>query len=148
MKIYDDYLVVKDKKQFLLLVAVFRKLFDDFDTEHKMFKVLTERGMLKKDVRLQFVPPDKTLKNVFNLPNVYVDTINYIESLNSRNDNSVISNVIQTDLWREKVLLKPDEHVLPIYLYYDEYKTCNSLGAHAGVNKLGTIFSNTLFTSH
>lgn len=159
LKIQGLHALSNFKEHFFSVITSVKSIFNDLDTEHKRFKVLTEQGLfiepmevivgqrlekvgnktIQKDVNLQFIPPDKILKKLFELPDVYTNTIKHMKTLNSCTDN-VISNIIQSDYWKEKTSALKSDIVLPILLYYDEYETGNPLGAHAGIHKLGAVY--------
>lgn len=161
-KIFDKYvdsILPKDKNLCLSMFANFNNVFETLDTEYKIFKHLGERGLfikpveitigqrleqvgsrtIQKDVKIQYIPPAKTLKGFFELSNVYSQTIDYMQKLNHDNSD-VISNVMQSVYWNEKISKFSSNLVLPLYLYYDEYETGNPLGAHASIHKLGAIY--------
>lgn len=56
------------------------------------------------------------------------------------NSNS-LCNIIQGKLWKEKITPKfLDKVVLPLILYFDDYKTNKELESHTGVHKLGATY--------
>jgi len=50
-----------------------------------------------------------------------------------------LTNILQDELWK-KIILKYSKTVTPLILYLDEFETCNPLGSHAGIYKLGTMY--------
>ncbi|KAK4886162.1 hypothetical protein RN001_002433 [Aquatica leii] len=56
-------------------------------------------------------------------------------------EDQILSNFVQGDLWQYKLKsFSKDKFVLPIFLYYDDFKIGNPLGSHAGINKLGGVY--------
>ncbi|KAF2897146.1 hypothetical protein ILUMI_09035 [Ignelater luminosus] len=65
--------------------------------------------------------------------------MDYVNKLHSRKD--VISNVLQSEHWKNKVSPRPkSDTIIPLYLYFDEFETGNPLGAHASIHKVGAIY--------
>lgn len=59
-----------------------------------------------------------------------------------QNDSSIITNIVQCDLWKNKMSkLLPGEIILPYYIFYNDLETGNCLGSHAGNNKFGAIYA-------
>ena len=141
---------------------IFRGMFDDLDTEHKRFKYFKQQDAyvepseyvvgtanVQKNVRGQiviepvsltgaFIPPSKTLKKFLELPNVFEETVSYMESLDK--DSDIMENIIQGSLWQEDILPKfGDKLVFPLNMSYDDFETNKDLGSHAVVHKLGAV---------
>ena len=135
------------------------------DTEHLQFKRFKELGTYippqqillgeREEVRkkgnkmvlckiptsAEFVPIGSGLKQLFQLPDVYNQTIKYMKMLDSLSDKVVI-NFVQSKFWQE--LAKPFVHsrklVMPIFLYFDDFQNNNALGSHAGIGKCGAVY--------
>jgi hypothetical protein len=151
IKIFED--------QINVLFAIFKNVFNNLKTEYHRFKTLTaegtliepeeilvgqrlEQNQLKKLVykksKIQYVPMKSVLKLFFELPGVFHDTSEYMSNLNLQ--NNVVSNIVQSNFWRNKLRNFESKLVIPMYIYFDEYETGNPLGAHAGMQKLGAVY--------
>jgi hypothetical protein len=147
------------KDQINVLFAIFKNVFNNLKTEYHRFKTLTaegtliepeeilvgqrlEQNQLKKLVykksKIQYVPMKSVLKLFFELPGVFHDTSEYMSNLNLQ--NNVVSNIVQSNFWRNKLRNFESKLVIPMYIYFDEYETGNPLGAHAGMQKLGAVY--------
>ncbi|XP_018322739.1 uncharacterized protein LOC108735320 [Agrilus planipennis] len=86
-----------------------------------------------------FIPIRKILQKIFEVLNVFTATLEYINYL--RNEKNIISNFIQANLWKTKSKsFHPDQLVLPLFLYYDDFECGNPLGSHSGINKIGGVY--------
>ncbi|XP_060854891.1 uncharacterized protein LOC132932521 [Metopolophium dirhodum] len=136
--------------------------FKNLNTEHKRFKAFHSLGTLIKplgsivgyrpndslqrgDVIIKSIPVkiysvqlEKLFRQFFEVPNVYNTFLKYSETIIEANDN-LIHNFIQSQMWRDKILLS-DKILIPFFLYFDDFETNNSLGSHAGIQKLGAIY--------
>lgn len=134
---------------------------DNFKTEHNIFKFFeTERTFIKPTsyllgerqdfrkfnekttlemipVTAQFIELRRVLKNFFELPSIFEETFQYIESLKN---STIISNFIQGDLWKSLSLNDDDKTVYPLFLYFDDYENNNPLGSHKGISKCGAFY--------
>lgn len=82
-----------------------------------------------------------TFKKVFEIPNIYDTVFNYREKL-ERSNSPIISNFVQSKLWKSILTEFLSQVVFPLFLYYDDYETGNALGSHSGANKIrGTYIS-------
>ncbi|KAB0803171.1 hypothetical protein PPYR_00141 [Photinus pyralis] len=74
------------------------------------------------------------------MPNVLPEILYFIENKQSVEN---ISNIIQTSFWKDKLKsFKNNDIVLPFFLYYDDYESGNPLSSHAGIHKLGAVYSS------
>lgn len=90
---------------------------------------------------MYFIPLRKVLINYLSIPSVLEEIIEYISKL--ENEKGEVSNVIQSDLWKnKKQLMGSDKFILPLFLYTDEFETGNVLGSHAGVHKLTAFYTS------
>lgn len=56
-------------------------------------------------------------------------------------ENNIIENFIQGDLWRKKVEhYFHDKIVFSLFIYYDNFEVNNALGTHIGIQKLGAMY--------
>ena len=70
---------------------------------------------------------------------MYKTISNYKAQLEEKNYKSLITNFIQSNLWKMKKNFN-SKGVFPLFLYYDDFEAGNPLGAHAGVNKMGGTY--------
>ncbi|XP_074115602.1 uncharacterized protein LOC141538151 [Cotesia typhae] len=151
---------IVDLKSVTDLFDSFTTAFNELDTEHKRIKILKQKnlyfeaekfligvksqgckrnldGTIKKSSSeaygYQF--PLKTMfKKIFELPEVYDTILTYVQHLEE--ETSVISNFMQSKLWKRKIQDFESKKVFPIMLFCDDYETGNALGSHSGCNKL------------
>lgn len=143
---------------------ILKEPFFELSSEYKRFKYFEESGFyikphevcfgedtIKKVVnnnpiieykqsKSSFIPLRQTLKKVFELPNVYKMTQEYIKLL--QEEQNATENFIQSTLWQSKKIYFTNKTVFPIFIYYDDYDTGNVLGSHSGTNKLGAIYAS------
>ncbi|KAL7291861.1 hypothetical protein TKK_0014423 [Trichogramma kaykai] len=91
-------------------------------------------------INAQFIRIGLVLKNFFELPNVFDDTIAYMNDLYANKE--IISNLIQAEFWQNRRNSFEDKIVIPLVLYFDDYENNNPLGPHKGVSKTGAVYSN------
>lgn len=91
-----------------------------------------------ENLTVQIVPLRNVLTKFFQLPNIFDDTIEYLNKLEK--ETKIISNVTQCTIWKRKKVSFGDRLVLPIFFYQDDYETNNPLGSHKGLGKMGTIY--------
>ena len=140
----------------------FQSSFSSINTEYKCFKKLREAGCLIEPEKITYnfrdepaagqsapiivdkknsgsiIPLPALLKKFFELPNVLVETLNYMSLLEST-ENNEFSNIIQTELWKNKTA-GIEEIVLPIFLYEDDFECGNPLGSHATIYKMAGMY--------
>lgn len=87
----------------------------------------------------EFISMRRVLKAIFELPNMYEKTVSYIQSLIDE-DPDVISNFMQGNYWRNKLENFSNNHLLPIFLYFDDFENNNPLGTHAGISNCGGVY--------
>ncbi|KAK9736409.1 hypothetical protein QE152_g12506 [Popillia japonica] len=163
------------------MISLLQEPFHMFETEHARFKYFQESGTFVKpesfviddepilantDNRIQFdnkkhmasfICPSLTLKAFLELPNVFQNITEYVNSLTSKTSISnivqtdlwknilitsktSISNIVQTDLWKNILKHFPAKIVFPISLYFDDFELNNPLGTHAGTYKVGAVY--------
>ena len=140
------------------------KLFEPLDSEQKCFnrfsqlktyvapvsvnigerKEVQKQGLVQISkfvpVNIQIIPLTKVLKNFFEIPSIFKETIDYVQYLMS--DCEIVTNFIQGEYWRERVTHFGDKWVLPLIMYFDDFENNNPLGSHRGVAKTGAIYVN------
>lgn len=89
----------------------------------------------------QYIPLRSVLKTFLELPNVLKIILDYKKILEDNNNSNIMCNIIQGQLWREKIAPKfVNKTILPLILYFDDYETNKELGTHTGVHKLGATY--------
>lgn len=89
-------------------------------------------------ITAQFIPIKDVLKLFFELPGVYQETSDYVNELSC--DSPVVSNFVQSKLWKNCQQPFVDREIYPIFLHFDDYENNNPLGTHRGLNKCGAIY--------
>lgn len=138
-----------------------RNMYSGLETEHLRFKNFIECGayikpeafivghsvsskhsygsvvMESTDLYGQFIPMRSVLRAFLELPGVFKKIISYMNKL-ERSDGSIIENLIQAKLWKEKIKPRfPNKLLFPIGCYYDEFESGDTCSPHNGVNKIG-----------
>lgn len=88
-----------------------------------------------------FMPIENTLKKCLQVPGLFDEVTTYMKSL--ENEDVVISNVIQGRLWKTKYAVsqsKEKKKILPIFIFYDDFETGNTLGSHEGEQEIGGVY--------
>lgn len=103
-------------------------------------KYIENHTVLKQvDVNIQCIPLRHTLTKLFEMKGFHETVSNYVHSLTTNNSN--VTNFIQGELWKSKTsMFDKKDQVYPLFIYFDEYETCNPLGSHAGIYKLGAVY--------
>ncbi|XP_031358295.1 uncharacterized protein LOC116182914 isoform X1 [Photinus pyralis] len=149
----------KDSKCLNKFLHEFQNTFQSLATEHKRFAFLEKSELFippeaytvgqrydrfKNNIatpqiyKAQHIPIHKVLKHFILLPNVLLEVLQYLEELNSE---LVISNIVQTEFWKNKIKgFESRSLVLPLFVYFDEYESGNPLGSHSGIHKLGAVY--------
>lgn len=159
---YRAYENVDDKGIFDKCFDILFNPFKELETEYKRFKHFEESGFFIKPVEKVFnetvivssiqnypitkvqrdksvvIPLRGVLKFFFEVPGVYDDTITFLKKLSNPTDNK--ENFIQGDLWTEKMQNFQNKTFLPLFVYFDDFETGNTLGSHAGDQKLGAVY--------
>ena len=91
-------------------------------------------------VTIQHIPLGKVLKLFFELPNVFNETMSYLNKLNKNTE--IISNFVQGNYWKTRSIEFNGKVVVPIIFYSDDYENNNALGSHKGVAKTGAGYIN------
>lgn len=146
------------------LSKLVNECFVNFNTEHKRMRLIEDIGCYfppieyvvgKKCIptknkinasptesssksRAYVFPLRDILKGFFEIPNVYKTVFAYRKQLAA--ESSVISNFVQSKLWKFQIRQFRSDNILPLFLYYDDFEAGNALGAHAGVNKIGGVY--------
>jgi len=150
------------KEEYASFLNQCKNPFCGLDTEYKRIQYFSQKGyyiepvsyiigqtmesrkinniftLIPSNVTGQFISVIKVLKAIFEVPNILKDILDYMEQVT--NDSHCVSNIIQSELWKNLSHNFYDNLVLPLIIYYDEFETNNPLGDHAGVHKMGAIY--------
>lgn len=89
-----------------------------------------------KDVTATFIPLRTVLKHLFELPEVFEKSLNFIKPTQTKN----VRNFVHSEFWKRKALSFGNKTVFPLFMYYDDYESGNPLESHAGVHKIGAMY--------
>uniref|UniRef100_A0A0C9QSB1 Uncharacterized protein n=1 Tax=Fopius arisanus TaxID=64838 RepID=A0A0C9QSB1_9HYME len=93
----------------------------------------------KVPITSEFIPIRHVLKQFFEIPGLYDDTLANLKNLENTS-NCFLKNFIQGSLWNEKKKIFGKKFMLPLFLYFDDYEPNNPLGSHKGLNKCGAVY--------
>jgi len=138
--------------------------FENIDTEYLRLKTLDKMNVLirpnpiiighrlndklsngrvvleSKDVNVYFIPLRDILKKIMEHSNLFNLILTYYNNLTYKNDNNLVSNFIQSKVWKIKLSKNSNKIIFPIFLYYDDFEVNDPLGSHAGSQKLGAVY--------
>lgn len=141
------------------ICSLFRALSDPFvkiKTKHLRLKMLDDIGvlvrpvkniigykmddklyhgrmvMVSKEVQTYSIPLRVVLKKIFEHSNFFRVSVSNLKNLLVSTNNSIISNFVQSKIWKVKILKNPNKLLLPLFLYYDDFEVNDPLGSHAG----------------
>lgn len=144
------------------ILQIIETAFDNFKTEYSTFKYLKSIGCLimpsiitidtsiifgpinkkKKSFtchkNISIIPLKSVLIKFLELPNVFSTITVYIERC--KNDNNIITSIIQSSFWKSTVKDSNSKIVLPLILFSDDIEINNPLGSHKGIHKLGAVY--------
>ncbi|KAJ8671615.1 hypothetical protein QAD02_002874 [Eretmocerus hayati] len=156
--------IVKNSSQ-KLFRTILSKL-KEFDTHYERSAMMARNGLIKpvavivgstveekcKDnqivkelvpLNVYRIPLKQTFKTFFERPGVLKAILKYMTHLYS--DNNVLSNLIQGEGWRKKMIcLYIDKIVIPFLIYLGEFEINDPLGSHRGIHKLFGIYCSFL----
>lgn len=133
-------------------------IFKNLNTEHNRFAYLTKLGdlilpveciigqslipnhskMRNKQCFTYFIPLRETLKKFLELPDVFTIINNNMKKL-CLND-MIISNIVQSQMWKSKIKGREDDIIFPLILYFDELELGNPLGSRAALQKIAAFY--------
>ena len=148
--------------------------FQNFSTEHQCFKMYKKYSSFtypstykigeemifeiinRTEIRMKYesadgvyVPLQNSIKKILETPGLFVEILNYVQSLQRQ---ATVSNVMQGQLWSKH--RNDTQIILPIFYYYDDFEPGNTFGSHAFlpphlVAKLSNILIISIFyTKH
>lgn len=109
-------------------------------------KVNNKKIMSLTEAKAYIVPLEQSLRFFLELPGVFTSIYNYQKQLiaeNENNTNKIIRNIVQGSVWNDLMKRKDNKDiVLPLIAFFDDFETGNPLGSHAGINKLGAVYTS------
>lgn len=134
-------------------------------TEHNILKYLKDKGHFvyprtfviddsinigQRNSTVRLIPKQRTgfilplakaLKQFFEKPGVLKVVTDYMQEL-ILDTSSSISNIIQSDYWKEKIRenLGSKDVIIPLYIYFDDFECGNALGSHAGSQSIAATY--------
>lgn len=136
--------------------------FQDLETDFLRLEALKESNMyiepnayvigsqyvtkqIKENVELtlnnvtgQHFPMKEVLKRVLELPGALDSTLENLKNLQESPKPFV--NIVQGEIWQEKIKQFENKTVLPLYVYFDDFEPDNALGSHATEHKIGAVY--------
>lgn len=99
------------------------------------------RGLRKQVIGTgQFIQIRHVLTRFLSIPGVFSAIEEYI---NDCNRSSSIRNIVKSPRWLQiSQSGNVNEKFYPLLLYYDEFETGNPLSSHAGIHKLGAMYTS------
>jgi hypothetical protein len=99
------------------------------------------RGLRKQVIGTgQFISLRQVLQKFLSIPGVFTTIDEYVK--NCMRSSSVI-NIVNTSTWLQTSTTEnANEKIFPLLLYYDEFETGNLLSSHAGIHKLGAVYTS------
>jgi len=153
-----------DKQYICSLFSALSDPFIKIKTEHLRLKMLEDIGVLvrpiknvigykmddklnhgrmvleSKEIQTYSIPLRIVFKKIFEHSNFFHLSVSHLENLLSSTNNSIISNFVQSNIWKVKILKNPNKLLFPLFLYYDDFEVNDPLGSHAGSQKLGAVY--------
>uniref|UniRef100_A0ABD2WCL6 Uncharacterized protein n=1 Tax=Trichogramma kaykai TaxID=54128 RepID=A0ABD2WCL6_9HYME len=107
--------------------------------ERKEYKNINNvQTLIHVPVNAQFIPLRSVLKLFFEIPEIFDQTLEYLEELYTNDE--IITNFVQAEYWKSRRQTFGDRLVLPLVLYFDDYENNNPLGPHRGISKTGAVY--------
>ncbi|XP_031359139.1 uncharacterized protein LOC116182736 [Photinus pyralis] len=51
-----------------------------------------------------------------------------------------ITSIFQGNVWKQMKVHHKDKNMFPLYLYFDDFESCNPLGSKSGIHKIGAVY--------
>lgn len=149
------------KKSLNIITDFCKNPFIDINTEYRFLKHLEDKELYEKPkiITLNNTVENIVLNNIntidekkskgvifpikFQLKKYFeLDGVlnSFLDNHNSINMNSGYTNFLNSELWKQKMLLHPNKLVIPYFLYFDEFEVNNPLGPHSS-SILGVYYS-------
>lgn len=162
-KLHNSSNVISNEssQELIFMLDSFKNMFTNLFSEHMRFKqfkasstfispvsvilgqILNSKTLQNRvtaeltDITCQYIPIHKTLKAFLELPSVFDQISLYISDLQQ---SEVISNIIQSEMWKNIANQYKNRMVLPLFVYGDDFEVANPLGSHAGIYKVCGIY--------
>ena len=81
-----------------------------------------------------YVPLQNSLKRLLETREIFLEIETYLKELSK--EKEICSHPMQGELWIKKCASNINKVVLPLHFYTDDFEPGNSLGSHAGIQKL------------
>lgn len=96
----------------------------------------------KKKCNTYVIPMRDVLKHFFELPNVFKEITDFINSETAKNSKKkkVYTSLFQGKIWNDITEHFKEKTVIPIFMYYDDFEINNPLMPNAGVYKIGGLY--------
>ena len=138
-------------------------IFKKFETEYQRFSLYKEKDLLimpidsyigtripkklldsevplsTENFDAQYIPLKSSLKILLEISGMFETMMNYTKELQA--ENSIISNFMQSQVWKDMSRSFGDKCVRPLFVYSDEFEPGNALGSHGGKNKIGALYT-------
>lgn len=104
---------------------------------------LRKQGQVSLSLKQQFgyfIPMRNQLSSFLGMPGVYEKMSEFREKVLSDKTTGIKYNIMQGDLWQQKLQKFAQKNTFPLVIYFDEFETNNPLGSHAGVYKQGAVY--------
>lgn len=66
--------------------------------------------------------------------------IENMKDMENSTSSRLLKNIYQGSLWQNIKKKLPNELVIPLIMYYDDFECGNSLGPHKTINKIGSVY--------
>lgn len=158
LTIFDQYKVpleVKNKVNSMFQLYYMEK----FRTEHLRLKYLQKNGLYIKPEPHIIGENFENINGIQTPKNYKADTMNIAENLKKfleidgvldsmekyandlqNQNNSVLSSILQGELWKTKIANFDGKTVFPILLNYDDFETGNLVRSHSGIQQIGAAY--------
>lgn len=142
------------------LIRNYLKTFQAFTTEKKRLSLFSKATnkfippvsveigskMVKKNnkeiniiSKVEVVPLRPTLKAFFEMPEMLATVLKYMKS-EEESEELYVSSFLSSRRWKEIKTLFGGNIVIPMFLYFDDYETCNPLGSKKTKHKMGGVY--------
>lgn len=93
-------------------------------------------------ITIQTINLTELFGKLFNNTNMLLDIYNNMEDILNHSNTGYISNIIQTDHWKNIVRLLDSTTTLylPLFVYFDDFETNNPLGSRSKIKKVGGVY--------
>lgn len=166
IKVKVETLITENNQKNLLLLFLSRcaSLLDQVDSEYKFLKTMSEMKLYipptkkivdyemhdiinngfpipaPKKIEVIWIPLRNSFKQFFELPDVLNQVLEYQKQIDDEKNSTTMSNFVQGSLWQQYKQIYLDKHVIPYFLYYDDFGVNNQLGSHGRDQSIGGFY--------